>query len=56
MSLRLQAMGQRKYAAGFGLTLHHNALELPLTWTTPQRIFVNSMSDLFHQGIYSPAR
>jgi protein gp37 len=51
MSLRLQAMGRAKYANGFQLTLHENALELPLTWKKPQRIFVNSMSDLFHHDV-----
>jgi protein gp37 len=51
MSLRLKAIGQQKYANGFQLTLHQAALELPLTWKKPQRIFVNSMSDLFHHGV-----
>jgi protein gp37 len=44
-------MGQPNYANGFRLTLHDHALELPLTWKTPQMIFVNSMSDLFHEDI-----
>ncbi len=51
MALRLQAMGQRNYADGFKLTLHENALELPLKWKKPQTIFVNSMSDLFHKAV-----
>jgi protein gp37 len=51
MSLRLRAMGQAKYANGFQLTLHEFALELPLAWKKPQRIFVNSMSDLFHHSV-----
>jgi protein gp37 len=51
MSLRLKAMGQPKYANGFQLTLHDSAIELPLTWKKPQRIFVNSMSDLFHDAV-----
>jgi len=51
MSLRLQAMGQPNYKNGFKLTLHHHALELPLTWKKPQVIFVNSMSDLFHKDV-----
>jgi len=49
MSLRLQAMGQPKYANGFKLTLHESVLEQPLSWKKPQKIFVNSMSDLFHE-------
>jgi len=51
MSMRLNLMGQVKYATGFALTLHENALELPLSWKKPQRIFVNSMSDLFHDQV-----
>jgi len=48
---RLKAMGQKKYANGFQLTLHPEALDLPLTWKQPQVVFVNSMSDLFHQSV-----
>jgi len=51
LAKRLNAMGQPNYANGFHLTLHDHALELPLTWKTPQMIFVNSMSDLFHEDI-----
>jgi protein gp37 len=51
MSHRLQAMGQPNYANGFRLTLHEQALELPLRWKKPQTIFVNSMSDLFHKAV-----
>lgn len=48
MARRLQAMGQPNYINGFALTLHEEALELPLRWRKPQTIFVNSMSDMFH--------
>lgn len=51
MALRLQAMGQPNYRNGFQLTLHEHALELPLRWHQPQMIFVNSMSDLFHEDV-----
>jgi protein gp37 len=51
MAARLQAMGQPNYARGFEVTLHERALELPLTWKKPQTIFVNSMSDLFHDKV-----
>ena len=51
MALRLQAMGQPNYVNGFRLTLHERALELPLRWKRPQVIFVNSMSDLFHEDV-----
>ncbi len=53
MALRLKAMGQVNYAKGFDVALHEKALELPLRWKTPQTIFVNSMSDLFHHDIPS---
>jgi protein gp37 len=51
MALRLQAMGQRNYVNGFELTLHEDALELPLRWKKPQTIFVNSMSDMLHAEV-----
>ncbi len=51
LTARLKAMGQKKYANGFQLTLHPDTLELPLRWKHPQMIFVNSMSDLFHHSV-----
>jgi len=51
MAERLQAMGQPNYRNGFNLTLQPHMLDLPLRWRTPQRIFVNSMSDLFHADV-----
>ena len=51
MAERLQAMGQANYVNGFQLTLQPHMLELPLRWKKPQTIFVNSMSDLFHEGV-----
>ena len=36
---------------GFGLTLHEHALGIPLRWHAPRRVFVNSMSDLFHDEV-----
>jgi protein gp37 len=51
LALRLQAMGQGNYANGFKLTVQEHMLELPLRWKTPQVIFVNSMSDLFHKDV-----
>ncbi len=51
MAKRLHAMGQPNYANGFKLTMHPQALEKPLDWKTPQVIFVNSMSDLFHKDV-----
>ncbi|MGB7157716.1 MAG: phage Gp37/Gp68 family protein [Tepidisphaeraceae bacterium] len=51
MAKRLQAMGVSQYANGFKLTLQPKALELPARWRKPRRIFVNSMSDLFHPDV-----
>lgn len=49
--MRLKAMGSPNYRGGFALALHSHALELPLQWKKPQTIFVNSMSDLFHEDV-----
>src|SRR3984957_9756833 len=54
MAGRLQAMGQSNYRNGFDLTMQPQMLELPLRWKTPKRIFVNSMSDLFHKDVPLP--
>jgi protein gp37 len=60
LAKRLKAMGQPKYqrdgdprtsGPGFGLSLHEDALEMPRRWAKPRRIFVNSMSDLFHAQV-----
>jgi protein gp37 len=51
MAMRLHAMGVANYANGFKLTLHEDALGIPLKWKQPQTIFVNSMSDLFHKDV-----
>lgn len=44
-------MGQANYRNGFEVTLQPQMLELPLHWKTPKQIFVNSMSDLFHDEV-----
>jgi len=44
-------MGQRRYRNGFKVTLHPQALDEPYRWKKPRIIFVNSMSDLFHEEI-----
>lgn len=44
-------MGQPNYANGFRVTMHKHALGLPLQWSKPRRIFVNSMGDLFHEKV-----
>ncbi len=51
LALRLRAMGNYRYRHGFRVTLHEDVLDLPRTWKTPRRIFVNSMSDLFHPDV-----
>jgi protein gp37 len=48
---RLKAMRQANYRNGFKVTLQPHMLELPLRWRSPKRIFVNSMSDLFHEYV-----
>lgn len=54
LALRLKAMGQPNYKNGFAVTLHDQAVELPLKWKQPQTIFVNSMSDIFHEEVPIP--
>lgn len=51
MAKRLQAMGNKNYSDGFKLKIHPDTLLLPFKWKKPQTIFVNSMSDLFHNEI-----
>lgn len=51
LAKRLHAMGNHAYRNNFELTLQEQALSLPLKWKKPQVIFVNSMSDLFQDGV-----
>ncbi|MBN4070882.1 phage Gp37/Gp68 family protein [Crocinitomix catalasitica] len=51
MSRRLQAMGAEKYKDNFELRVHNSALQVPYTWKKPKVVFVNSMSDLFHEEV-----
>lgn len=51
LARRLQRMGSRNYANGFALTLQPHMLEVPIHWRQPRRIFVNSMSDVFHKDV-----
>ena len=48
---RLKVMGLPSYQNGAKLTIHENLLDLPLKWKSPRTIFVNSMSDLFHEQV-----
>jgi protein gp37 len=60
LARRLKAMGSAKYQTdgdprtsgpGFGITTHNEVLTAPRRWSTPRRVFVNSMSDLFHARV-----
>lgn len=60
LAKRLKGMGSPKYqrdgdprtsGPGFGVSVHDDSLTLPLGWRKPARIFVNSMSDLFHEAV-----
>lgn len=51
MAKRLKAMRNWKYSNGFEVTCHSETLAEPDRWTKPQIVFVNSMSDLFHEDV-----
>jgi protein gp37 len=60
LAKRLKAMGLSKYqndgdprtsGPGFGLTMHPEVLQLPSRWGAARTVFVNSMSDLFHEAV-----
>jgi protein gp37 len=51
MAKRLTAMGSDRYRNGFRITLHPDLLDVPRKWRQPRVVFVNSMSDLFHEDI-----
>lgn len=60
LAARLKKMGVPAYqrdgdprtsGPGFGLTLHPDRLDQPHRWKRPRMIFVNSMSDLFHEDV-----
>jgi protein gp37 len=48
---RLSRMGMKTYQKGFSVTMHPDTLPIPRRWKTPRMIFVNSMSDLFHEEV-----
>lgn len=48
---RFRGVPGHPYEQGFDLKLWPERLGMPLTWKQPRRIFVNSMSDLFHEDI-----
>ena len=51
LSKRLVAMKNPRYINGFDVTIHSDLIEAPKKWKTPRKIFVNSMSDLFHEKV-----
>ncbi len=51
LSKRLRAMKINKYRNNFKFTQHENEVDLPLRWKKPRKVFVNSMSDLFHEDV-----
>jgi protein gp37 len=51
MTRRLKAMGLATYKMGFKPVFHDELLEKPLGWKKSRMIFVNSMSDTFHEAI-----
>jgi protein gp37 len=60
LAKRLKGMGSAKYqndgdprtsGPGFGLTVHPDTVNDPFTWKKPRKVFVNSMSDLFHDDV-----
>ena len=51
MAKRLKAMNAPRYRNGFRTTLHPDLINLPLSWRKPRKVFVNSMSDLFHENV-----
>jgi protein gp37 len=51
MANRLHAMGNPRYVNNFATTLQEDVVDAPLRWRRPRRIFVNSMSDLFHERV-----
>ena len=51
MAKRLIAMGSDRYRNGFEVTLHPDLVDVPRGWRQPRVVFVNSMSDLFHDDI-----
>jgi protein gp37 len=53
MAFRLQAMGVFRYRNAFHITMHNDLIDLPRSWKRPSLVFVNSMSDLFHEDIPS---
>ena len=51
LTRRLVAMHNPRYKNGFNVTIHEDLIDLPKKWKTSRKIFVNSMSDIFHENV-----
>lgn len=51
IALRLQKQGMKDYVDGFRVKALLHRLNYPYTWKKPHKVFVNSMSDLFHKDV-----
>ena len=51
MAKRLKAMGVKRYKDGFQVKIHEDLIDVPSRWYKPRVVFVNSMSDLFHEEV-----
>lgn len=51
LAKRLKAMGNPRYKFGFKVKEHPDVLKQPDHWRKPRKVFVNSMSDLFHKDV-----
>lgn len=51
MAKRLHGMQNPRYLNGFNVTLHDDLVDLPRSWKKGRLVFVNSMSDMFHENV-----
>ena len=51
LAIAEQKRGTKAFPQGFDMTLRPHKLRDPLKWKEPARVFVNSMSDLFHRDV-----
>lgn len=53
MAERFRGVPGHHFEQGFSVTLREKRLNQPLQWRKPRRVFVNSMSDLFHKSVHN---
>ena len=51
LAKRLKAMHNPRYINEFDVTVHEDLIDEPKKWNKPLKIFVNSMSDIFHDNV-----